>query len=96
MNFKMISLNIGIKWWLIFALGVLVSHVIFAQPNHKIDSIKHLLTTAEADTNKVKILNDLSYLINQTSDYITAKSYSDDALTLAHQLKFRSGEARAY
>ena len=63
MNFKMTSLYIGTKWLLIFVIVLLIPDLITAQPHREIDSIKHLLTTTQADSNKVNMLNDLSYLI---------------------------------
>jgi len=96
MNFKMPSLNIWKKCLLVLTIAHLIADFTLAQPNHEIDSIVYLLKTAELDTNKVKMLNDLSYLIMQTSDYIKAKTYSDEAMALAQKLKYRTGEAHAY
>src|SRR5258705_4268682 len=67
-----------------------------AQNTHKLDSLLNVLKTAKEDTNKVKVLNDLSRQLRSTSDFNKAKKYSDAALLLSEKLNFKSGKLSAY
>lgn len=63
--------------------------------NRTIDSLKNLVSTQKEDTNKVNILNELSWqlLLNNYPD--KAEKYIDEATSLAVKLKFRKGEGVA-
>ncbi|MCU0450797.1 MAG: tetratricopeptide repeat protein [Bernardetiaceae bacterium] len=67
---------------------------VYAQPA-RIDSLTRRLNAQPDDTLKVLILCDLSFSY-YSSDAAKAKAYGQQALTLAQQLKFARGEARAY
>ena len=67
-----------------------------AQNQYNIDSLLNVLKTVKDDTNKVKILNDLSKQLRSKGDYDSAKKYSDDALLISEELNFKSGELLAY
>jgi hypothetical protein len=58
----------------------------------KTDSLLQALKTRQEDTNKVKILNLLSYYKNND----TALCYANEALLLSNKLNFIHGMAKAY
>ena len=64
--------------------------------NNAIDSILKVLKTSKEDTNKVKSLTVLIWILRNVSDYERAKQYADSALLLADKLNFKQGKAAAY
>ncbi len=54
------------------------------------------MNRVEKDTNKVNSLNSLSESYWQSSDYAKALSFAIEARILSNQLKFQSGEGRAF
>ncbi len=60
----------------------------------KVELNKNLLPDA-SDTTKVKIMNDLAVQYEIVADYASAKKYADDALSIAQQIRFKSGIAQA-
>ena len=56
----------------------------------KIDSLKTILTNSKEDTNKVNILNKLSYELNY-SDIGSAEEYALQALEIGEKLNFNQG-----
>jgi len=63
----------------------------------QIDSLKLLLTNAKNDTNKVNLLNKLSYDVYVSSEKPTneIRSYIDSAIALAEKLNYLKGNLRA-
>jgi serine phosphatase RsbU (regulator of sigma subunit) len=87
----------GIKAVIIFS--VLNIHLYFGQ-NHtlaslriKQDSLQQVLKTAKQDTNKVKILNNLSLILLNVNSLDTALVYGQTALALGEKIKFKRGVA---
>ncbi|MES2836229.1 MAG: tetratricopeptide repeat protein [Bacteroidota bacterium] len=68
---------------------------VFAQ-NHKIDSLKTLLKTDKADTNKVTHLNKLCWEQQRIGNYDTALALTKQALVLAEKLNYKKGIANSY
>ena len=62
----------------------------------EIDSLLSVLETAKEDTNKVNALNNLSLELLNTGDFLQAKKYADDALSLSGKINFKKGKADAY
>ncbi len=63
--------------------------------NTFLDSLINVSKTAQADTNKVILLTDIAWEF-KFDNYGKAKTYLDEALTLAQQLHFPKGEGLAY
>lgn len=63
--------------------------------NAQIDSLKNIVQTGQQDTSKVAALNALSSELIQNDELDQAKSYADQAITLADQLDFKKGKAYA-
>ena len=59
------------------------------------DSLQALLKTAPADTQRVKILNKLSYALNYSNAPL-ARQYSREAITLSTALPYPEGKAGAF
>jgi serine phosphatase RsbU (regulator of sigma subunit) len=78
---------------IILLLFLLFPILIFAQ-NNQLDNLKAALKTAEEDTAKVNILVSLSEQLYMTSP-LEAMQYCSEAIALANQLKYKSGEAYA-
>ncbi len=74
---------------------VLLSCKISAQ-NHELDSLNLLLKTALDDTNKVNILNKISWEVMNSGDYKKTIEITNKALSLAEKIKFKKGIANAY
>ena len=76
-------------------LFLFTCHFCFAQNKQQVDSLKHLLISAKEDTNKVKLLTELSenYLYSSFED--TTQFYAYQALQLAEKLKDERGVAKA-
>src|SRR4051794_40628000 len=84
------------KGTLLFLLGLLpaLPHFSAAQ-NSTIDSLRAILKTAAQDTNRVNILNALSYaLLYSNAD--TTIYYANQAKDLSEQLNYSKGAASAY
>src|SRR3954470_10064896 len=79
---------------LLFTLMFALQHISAAQSN-TIDSLQAILKTAEQDTNKVNILNTLSYeLLYSNTD--TTIYYATLAKNLSEKLNYSRGTASAY
>jgi len=63
---------------------------------NEIDSLLATLHKAEKDTTEVNILNTLAEKYWQSSDYANALNFALEARMLSHQIKFQSGEGRAF
>ena len=63
----------------------------FQQETGKTDSLLRLLATSKADTNKVKLLSDLSKSYFDAANYTKGIEISQLALALAQQLEFKNG-----
>lgn len=68
---------------------------ILAQDSY-IDSLKTLIETQKADTNKVNTLNELSYEFTNIGEYQIALNYASQAKSLSEKLNFKKGLADAY
>src|SRR3990172_5624082 len=83
----------GFKYF--FPLSFLFPALFSFSQNPAIDSLQKSLLTAKEDTNKVKLLNDISkfYLY-----YLPPKAtrYADEALALSNKLNFKNGIAESY
>lgn len=75
---------------LLFIL-LLSSFTVAGQDLDNIDSLKKVLPKLKNDTNKVKLLNTLSFSYDAGSYADTALIYSQQALELAEKLDFQSG-----
>lgn len=62
-----------------------------SQKRNQADSVVVLLKTAEDDTNKVNLLNDLSWELINTGDYISANIRAVEALELSEKINFSKG-----
>jgi len=85
---------------LVFLLLVAYSPA-FAQPKTgqaRLDSLLAELPRAKPDTNRVKLLIEISndYYGSGNSNFSESIGYANQALTLARQLMWKKGEARAY
>jgi adenylate cyclase len=79
---------------LLFCLAFLLHHLAAAQ-NNKIDSLQAILKTSSEDTNRVNILNALSYeLLYSNTD--TTIYYATLAKNLSEKLNYSRGTASAY
>lgn len=87
--------NRKLKYFLLFLLICSVNCITQGQ-NRKIDSLNSILKTAKEDSNKVKILNTLSWTFCAQSNYNRADSFAKEGLQLAEKLNFKKGEADAY
>lgn len=82
------------KYILFFTLMLVLLHISAAQ-NNTIDSLQSILKTAGQDTNRVNILNALSYeLLYSNTD--TTIYYATQAKNLAGKLNYSRGIASAY
>ena len=68
----------------------------FSQTSRPVDSLLSSLSAAKEDKRKVSILNALSRILWQQSQYEESKKYATEALTLSEKLEFRQGMANAY
>ena len=79
----------------IFLFCLVALQLIAAAQSHTIDSLRLQLKTAKEDTNKVNILNTLSYeLLYSNTD--TTILLANQAKNLAEKLKYQKGVASAY
>ncbi|HRD38423.1 MAG TPA: hypothetical protein PLC65_07315, partial [Bacteroidia bacterium] len=69
---------------------------LFAQ-NRTVDSLKKALNISKNDTNKVKLLNALSYEVYVSTEKSTdeVKNYIDSAIALSEKLNYLKGNLRA-
>lgn len=72
---------------LCLAIILLVSHLLFAQNNNKIDSLQNLLKTAENDSIKTAILVELCWL-HRNLDANKAEQFCKKAEEIAHKKQF--------
>ncbi|PCJ81854.1 MAG: hypothetical protein COA57_13730 [Flavobacteriales bacterium] len=61
--------------------------------DHKIDSLKKVIETADHDTTKVKTLNALSDALWKKGEYKDAMQYAKECLKLAEELNYKKGQA---
>ncbi|GEM_PF-2420433 len=91
--------KIGPSHWLViglFALYVALNPVaVWGQGANVIDSLKEMLVEIGPDTQKVNLLNDIAYY-SVEQDVDQALAYADEALSLAEQLQFLRGIAKAH
>ena len=89
--------NSNLAWykWSNLFLCLVITCSLSAQENQLADSLLQVLQSAQADTNKVHILNDLAWELkfNKAKD---AKNYLAGAIELSKQLGYPKGEAQAY
>lgn len=64
--------------------------------NNIIDSLLTVLITARDDSNKVNLLNDLTWRFRTIGKYEKAFDYGMQARSLANSIKYKRGEGRAY
>ena len=69
---------------------------IASKTNANIDSLFLELNKVKHDTNKANILNNISESLWKSNHYDSAKVFSQQALLLSQQLKFKSGIGSAY
>ncbi|MGB5436229.1 MAG: adenylate/guanylate cyclase domain-containing protein [Maribacter sp.] len=79
---------------MVTSLLLLVSGSLWGQ-NTRIDSLKNSVQTRLQDTTKVDALNTLSLELIQIDELDQAKTYADQAITLADALGFKKGKAYA-
>ena len=82
------------KSFLLYCI-ILASHHISVAQSHSIDSLRAMLNTAGQDTNRVNILNSLSYELLY-SDTDTTIYYATQAKNLSEKLNYSKGSASAY
>ncbi|MBC7915689.1 MAG: tetratricopeptide repeat-containing sensor histidine kinase [Pyrinomonadaceae bacterium] len=86
---------LSIRVYIIFT-AVLISNLAKGQQG-EIDSLKGVLSlSVKADTNRVKIFNNLAYAYYKADSSDLVKKYSNKAVALSRKLKYRKGEAFAY
>ena len=68
----------------------------FSAQQHKVDSLYHVLKTAKEDTNKVKVLNNLSRILYSMGSYTQSDSFAKIALQGAERLNYKPGLSTAY
>ena len=66
-------------------LFFLAAQNLFSQ-NSETDSLLKVLQTQKEDTNKIRLLNELSYKLILTDDYDKAMKYSNDAIMISEKL----------
>ncbi len=88
------DLKVVLPKWLVVVNFLLFPNLLFCQ-NKFLDSLLEISKTAKADTNKVILLTDIAWEL-KFDDYEKSKSYLDQALTLAQQLRFPKGEGLSY
>jgi tetratricopeptide (TPR) repeat protein len=89
------KVNIKIISGLLFCLSVTFVHNAYTQSNI-IDSLSKKLITLNNDTNKVNVLNNLSYFSYINGDFEAEMNYAVKALTLAKKLNWLKGIASSY
>src|SRR5260221_12120502 len=77
-------------------ISIGINQACYAQSKANIDSLLRVLKTAKEDTNKVKVLNDLSNGYCFIGEYDVARKYSAEALQLAEKTDYTFGKVRAY
>jgi len=92
---KIRSLSIA-KRVFCFALLALSSSFLTLSAGNKIDSLRNVLKTEKEDTNKFNTLIALTRKVDQADNFDTALIYVTQALTLAQNLDFKKGIAKAY
>lgn len=68
-----------------------IASIISLSANSEVDSLLNLLTKSKHDTNRVEILNELSFL-TRYSNSIHSEKYAIDACSLAKNLKYLKGQ----
>ena len=87
--------KLRIKIWLL-CFSFFIFHFSLISAQHKIDSLRNVLKTEKEDTNKFNTLIALTYKIDQADNFDTALIYVGQALTLAENLNYKKGIAKAY
>ncbi|MCE3229590.1 MAG: protein serine/threonine phosphatase [Bacteroidetes bacterium] len=83
------------KKQLVFLILLFLSFLpLSAQPDPDEDSLKNSLSISQNDTNKVKTLNRLAYLLTE-KDPKTSVKYAEEALLLSEKLNYKLGQAKA-
>ena len=78
--------------FLLLIASIGINQVCNAQSQANIDSLLQVLKTAKEDTNKVKVLNELSNGYCFIGEYDSARKYSAAALQLAEMTNFTMGK----
>ena len=78
----------------IFFCFLLLPFILFGQ-NAEIDSLKNVAINLHDDTNKVKILNEISWQLIYTSKYDEARDYANKTLVLSNKLNYLLGQVKA-
>jgi len=88
-------MSLNVKLCVFFIFLVLSKNACAQQST--LDSLKKALQShPKADTNRVKILNDLAFSYYNDNNWDAVKIYSEEAIKLSRQLKYLRGEGYAY
>ena len=88
-----LSFPLGINT--LFVLCLLAHPSVFAQKTSEKDSLLQILPTLPEDTNKVNVLNRLSFLL-KNNDSQSALLYGEKAFQLSKKMNFKRGLASSY
>ncbi len=69
--------------------------IILLGQNREIDSLKNVVINLPEDTNKVKVINEISWNLLYTSKYDEARDYANKALILSNKLNYLLGQVKA-
>ena len=83
------------RYFAVTLLLILVCSFGFAQELRQIDSLKSKLSHAKTDTNRVKLMINLTFFYKNYTDIDSARKYALTGLALARRIKFYRGEAAA-
>jgi hypothetical protein len=81
---------------LIFLVTITSQSFAKKQGKEKIDSLLIVLKTAKDDTSKVNMLNDVSNEKSFIGEFVEARRYANEALSLAEKIGFKNGIAKSY
>ncbi|HMG66933.1 MAG TPA: tetratricopeptide repeat protein [Chitinophagaceae bacterium] len=82
-------------WLITIFLNLFISFLSVAQSPKTVDSLEQLLKNEKEDTNRVKLLNKITYqLIDKDNN--KAAAHGNEAIDMASRLNFKSGLAEAY
>ncbi|MEM9822769.1 MAG: adenylate/guanylate cyclase domain-containing protein [Bacteroidota bacterium] len=76
-------------------LFLVVGPLAFGQDTELVDSLNQVLQTAQVDTHKVILLNDIAWEL-KFDDPQKARAHLKEAVSLSQQLNYPKGEAQAY
>lgn len=81
-----------LKALFLFALIIPISNI--AAQSNEIDSLKKVLQLAKQDTSRVNTMNELGWQLKK-EDQKAARTYLEQAISLAHKIDYPKGEAEA-